>query len=221
MRFKKKQRDPWHGSRTQFQGRQCRVGAEILLVVDGSCINNGRHADKTRVPSAGCAFVFNTRDLDTGDTPHSFFFDDAAEPGVVAFPLEKRGPSGDLLEHTSNRAKLRAVIAALQFRPWAGEGWKRVVILTDLKYVVLGATQWLPRWVKRRWRKPYRKGQRPPRDRCYVNRDLWEELQYTIEQLRGQGCEVSFWLDPRGRAVEHDCTGEAGGGKGSEGNVWR
>jgi ribonuclease HI len=143
---------------------------EILVVVDGSCINNGRHASKLRDPVGACSFVFR-----------------GAPSGSVAFRLEREGPDGSPAEHTSNRAKLRAVIAALQFRAWGGEGWRRVVILTDLEYIVWGATRWLPLWVARRWRKPGGRGK-------VMNRDLWEELQYRIEGLRRLGCVVSFWL---------------------------
>ncbi|KAK4233052.1 ribonuclease H [Achaetomium macrosporum] len=143
---------------------------EILVVVDGSCINNGRHANKLQEPIGGCAFVFK-----------------GSPSGSVAFRLEREGPDGSPAEHTSNRAKLRAVIAALQFRAWGGEGWRRVVILTDLEYIVWGATRWLPLWVARRWRRPRGRG-------MVMNRDLWEELQYRIEELRALGCEVSFWL---------------------------
>lgn len=112
--------------------------------------------------------------------------------GTVAFPLETKGPKGQRFEATSNRAKLRAVIAALQFRAWDEEGWRRVVILTDLEYVVSGATVFLPRWVARRWRKPGARGN--GKDAFYSNRDLWEELQKRVEELRVKGCEVSFWL---------------------------
>lgn len=54
------------------------------------------------------------------------------------------------MDPTNNRAKMRAVIAALEFRAWADEGWRSIVIATDLEYVVRGATEWLPRWVQRR-----------------------------------------------------------------------
>jgi len=109
--------------------------------------------------------------------------------GSIAFRLEREGPHGETLEHTSNRAKLRAVIAALQFRPWDAEGWRRVIVLTDLEYLVQGATVWLPRWIKRDWKKPRRAGKYE-----YQNRDLWEELQSRIDELRARDCEVSFWL---------------------------
>jgi len=42
--------------------------------------------------------------------------------------------------------------------------------------------------VKRSWREPGRGTGK------YANRDLWEELQGRIDELRARGCEVSFWL---------------------------
>lgn len=171
---------------------------EILLAVDGSCLNNGRHASKATPPLAACAFLFKavpSHHLDQPPTPVTFPFlgggDQEEAHGAVAFRLERRGPAGDVVEHTSNRAKLRAVVAALQFRPWDAEGWRRVVVLTDLEYVVWGATRWVGRWVGRGWVKQGGRG-------YYANRDLWEVLVERMEELRDRGCEVSFWLVKRG-----------------------
>lgn len=68
----------------------------MAIYTDGACSYNG-------LPNArgGYAFVFN-----------------ADEDGVVAEPLEPQGPTGHVYRPTSNRAELRAVIAALQFRGW-------------------------------------------------------------------------------------------------------
>ncbi|KAK5653793.1 hypothetical protein OQA88_7951 [Cercophora sp. LCS_1] len=171
---------------------------EILLVVDGSCLNNGRHANRHEPPRAGCSFTFKdgpTSDFETPAPPVTYPYLNRQEvTGSIAFRMEEEGPFGHCMEHTSNRAKLRAVIAALQFRPWDAEGWRRVVILTDLEYIVHGATTWLPHWVRRNWRA--RRGGR------YSNRDLWEELQNRIDELHERGCEVSFWLVRRGHEEE-------------------
>jgi hypothetical protein len=59
----------------------------------------------------------------------------------------------------------------------------------------------LPRWVAKRWRKPRGQG-------WYQNRDLWEELQHRVEELRGEGCEVSFWLVGHGKGEDGDGDGE-------------
>jgi len=98
----------------------------ILIYTDGACLNNGQPS-----ATAGCAFVFR---------PSSSA---ASINGTVSFRLETQGPSGAVYPQTSNRAELRAVIAALQFRCWYGEGWTQLVIATDSEYVVSGATEWV------------------------------------------------------------------------------
>ncbi|KAH6617747.1 hypothetical protein B0J18DRAFT_435468 [Chaetomium sp. MPI-SDFR-AT-0129] len=258
---------------------------EILLAVDGSCVNNGRHADKLTEPVGGCAFIFRGGDDGrattsssslTAATSSSSYVTARENPAAISSPLSSRpsrtsttlsnpamrrnhadnipdpiafryetspqsthknGP-----EPTSNRAKLRAVIAALEFRPWGqtqrqpiasssssrtqiqGENWHRVIILTDLEYVVFGATRWLPQWVARHWRKPRNNRGSGPGGRWYGNRDLWEALQRRVEELREGGCEVSFWLVGRGGGVglrggdddDEDGWDEERGGQGRE-----
>lgn len=209
-------RTPWPRYVNRFNSK------EIMLVVDGSCVNNGAgvgrnpSAEGGNAPKGGVSFIYNGGSLGGGvggkgtTMPYSTMDHlntggsrpgDQVIPipnitGKVAMPLEQKGPCGDVHRHTSNRAKLRAVIAALDFRPWYGEGWHSVVIVTDLEYVVLGATRWLPAWVLRGWRlAPRRDGRgrfRPGKK--LANRDLWEELQSRIEDLRAKGTEVSFWL---------------------------
>ncbi|KAK7756310.1 hypothetical protein SLS62_001536 [Diatrype stigma] len=165
---------------------------EILIVVDGSCLNNGR---KDAVAQGGCSFRYkggpDIGSNSSSDAPLAF-----PGSGTVGFRLESRGPGGQASDPTSNRAKLRAVIAALEFRAWHEEGWRRVVVATDLEYVVLGATQWLPQWVRRRWKKTAR------RAGAVANRDLWEELNGVVEALRARGTDVSFWLISSGSAAK-------------------
>ncbi|KAI1345837.1 hypothetical protein F5Y01DRAFT_308757 [Xylaria sp. FL0043] len=147
---------------------------EILLVIDGSCINNG---GVSQPPTGGCSFAYKG----TGKSGLAAFPFSArqAESGTVGFPLEQSGPGGEYHVASSNRAKLRAVIAGLEFREWQEEGWKRIVIATDLEYVVFGATRWLASWVKRRWK--------TRKARQVANRDLWEELHGVIHQLARLG----------------------------------
>lgn len=142
---------------------------QILIYTDGACPNNGKPS-----ATAGCAFVFRPA------TP------DSSHDGIVSFPLEKKGPSGVMYPPTSNRAELRAVIAALQFRHWRGEGWSELVIATDSEYVALGATAWV-----RGWR---RKGWMTNKNTPVKNRDLWELLLETIKSLQ---LRVLFWRIPR------------------------
>ncbi|KAI3330027.1 hypothetical protein F4824DRAFT_480390 [Ustulina deusta] len=163
---------------------------EILLVVDGSCINNG---GISQPPAGGCSFAYKG----TGKSGLAAFPFSAGqgEGGTVGFPLEQSGPGGEHHVASSNRAKLRAVIAGLEFREWQREGWKRIVIATDLEYVVFGATRWLALWAKRRWK--------TRKARQVANRDLWEELHGIIDRLAHLGTEVSFWLIPSRDMIKH------------------
>lgn len=215
-------------TRTQYPRYVNRFNSkEIMLVVDGSCVNNGAGAGRNlpgeggNAPRGGLSFMYNSSVGGGGPTMPYLTADNTKAGGAplgdtmipmpditgkIALPLEHKGPRGDAHRHTSNRAKLRAVIAALDFRPWHGEGWQTVVVVTDLEYVVLGATRWLPAWVRRRWRlAPRRDGRGRLRlGRKLANRDLWEELQARVEALRANGTEVAFWLVPPRSLVRED-----------------
>lgn len=144
---------------------------EMLIFIDGACPGNGQIG-----ATGGCAFVWNGIASPTLD-------------GSLAFRLEEQGPTGQLYEPTSNRAELRAAIAALEFRVWAGEGWKRLVIATDSEYVALGATSWVHGWKHKGWKTC---GGTPVK-----NRDLWESLLELVSKHAGMGLEVLFWRIPR------------------------
>ncbi|KAJ6520541.1 ribonuclease H-like domain-containing protein [Mycena sanguinolenta] len=141
----------------------------MCLFTDGACTNNG---STNIVPQARCGFAFNLE-----------------ENGAVSFPLEKEGPDGVVHTHTNNRAELRAVIGALEFRGWWGEGWERIVIVTDSEYVGKGATEWMRNWAGRGWLTASRKP--------VQNRDLWELLSAELGKYADGGCEISFWVVPR------------------------
>ncbi|KAJ5951109.1 uncharacterized protein N7479_009522 [Penicillium vulpinum] len=74
------------GNRTQF-----------LVYTDGACLSNGQPR-----PRAGCSFIFRPSSSEVR--------------GNISFPSELEGPSGQQYAQTSNRAGLRAVLAALRFR---------------------------------------------------------------------------------------------------------
>lgn len=102
--------------------------------------------------------------------------------------------------HPNNRAELRAVLAALTFSIWWGEGWQRVVLVTDSEYVANHATGWLRNWATR--------GCRTASGRPVANRDLWDELS-RIMGVRGS------WM----RDLVLDCalTVERRGGSSGQG----
>ncbi|KAF4505286.1 hypothetical protein G6O67_007251 [Ophiocordyceps sinensis] len=125
---------------------------QALIYVDGACLDNGRAN-----PKAGWAFVFKPETA--GTAPHR---------GNVSGRLEKKGPFGDEYGQTSNRAELRAVLGALRFRHWEGEGFTTLVIATDSEYVAEGATT-----------------------------DLWEALLGEFERWDSWGLKIEFWRIPR------------------------
>ncbi|OTA60425.1 ribonuclease H-like protein [Hypoxylon sp. EC38] len=139
------------------------------MYTHGACSNEGSTDHVTR---GGYAFVWNESAL-----------------GSHSAPLEKKGADGKVHPHTSNRAGLRAVIAALKFRVWWTEGWERIIITTDSEYVSKGATEGLRDWVGRNWHTP--DGEQ------VTNRDLWTALSDILGSYADSGCEISFWIVPR------------------------
>ncbi|KAK0657949.1 ribonuclease H-like domain-containing protein [Cercophora newfieldiana] len=141
-----------------------------LILTDGACLENGRIA-----PKAGWAFWHGL-----GPSGNNL---------IASSRLEAQGPFGSPSEQTSNRAELRAVIAALRFRHWPGEGFRTLVFATDSEYVVLGSTKWARNWVENGW--VTRKGV------AVKNKDLWEALLGEIEKFKDVGMTVEFWRIPR------------------------
>lgn len=144
----------------------------LLIMTDGACLNNGQPN-----PRAGWAFV------------HGPGRDARSAPMTAAGRLESTGPFGDAGVQSSNRAELRAVIAALRFRVWTGEGFASLTIATDSEYVVLGATSWARAWIARGWR--------TAAGADVKNRDLWEMLLGECEMWHEKGLAVRFWRIPR------------------------
>ncbi|RYP13210.1 hypothetical protein DL767_010848 [Monosporascus sp. MG133] len=143
---------------------------QALIYADGACLNNGQ-AD----PKAGWAFVFKP---------------ETNQPaGIVSARLENKGPFGDEYNQTSNRAELRAILGALRFRHWEGEGFKILVFATDSEYVAEGATTWARGWVRNGWKT--RTGME------VKNKDLWEMLLGEVERWDYWGLKIQFWRIPR------------------------
>lgn len=149
----------------------------LLLMTDGACLNNGQPN-----PKAGWAFY------------HGDNFD--GEPLVISGRLENQGPRGDKGDQTSNRAELRAVLAALSARYWRGEGFKTIVFATDSSYVVDGATQWARNWVQNGWKTKGASGSGGA-DVDVKNKDLWKTLLVECDKAHGVGLAIQFWKIPR------------------------
>lgn len=167
-------------------------------MTDGACLNNGQPN-----PRAGWAFY-------QGDTF-------TGQASVVSGRLEARGPWGDPAPQTNNRAELRAVLAALRFRGWSGEGFKTIVIATDSSYVVDGATGWVRGWVRNDWRTKGRKGSG---GQDVKNRDLWEMLLGECERYHGAGVGVQFWRVPREWNTLADAGAREGAARGDAPERW-
>lgn len=155
----------WHFIR-YIHRRNKRTG---LIFTDGACLGNGQED-----PRAGWAFVCGPPTV-----PEDF------SRNVINGRLEQRGPKGERGLQTSNRAELRAVIAALRFRAWNGEGFSTLVFATDSEYVVQGATKWAKTWFKNGWR--------IANGGPVKNKDLWLLLLGEIEKYESRGLQVQFW----------------------------
>lgn len=90
--------------------------------------------------------------------------------------------SGAVESTTNNRMELMAAIEGLKASIGA------VVIVSDSKYLVDGASKWLANWKKRGWRTTM-KGKGPVK-----NQDLWQELDALMD-----GRQV-YWRWVRGHS---------------------
>ncbi|GAA5859337.1 hypothetical protein JCM1840_004568 [Sporobolomyces johnsonii] len=101
-------------------------------------------------------------------------------PGSSAGMLE-----GPREKHTSQRAELRAFLAALYLRYWPGEGTSHLVIATDSEYVAKGCTESLPVWVGNGWKNT--------RGQPVANQDLWRRVVARMEDHFGDALRVGLW----------------------------
>ncbi|KAI1820263.1 ribonuclease H-like domain-containing protein [Xylaria intraflava] len=145
---------------------------KVLILTDGACLNNGQAN-----PKAGWALV---QGPGLAGRP---------QPATASGRLEKKGPWGDLSIQSSNRAELRAAIAALRFRDWIYEGFHTIVIATDSEYVTRGATEWAHKWMTNGWQTSGRVDVK--------NKDLWEMLLGEAERWHSEGLSIQFWRIPR------------------------
>ncbi|KAH6646102.1 ribonuclease H-like domain-containing protein [Truncatella angustata] len=143
---------------------------KVLIFTDGACLNNGQPN-----PKAGWAFV---------DGPGR-----GIGAGTRSGRLETKGPFGDDGIQSSNRAELRAVIAALRFRDWDVEGYYTIIIATDSAYVVQGCCKWVKTWIRHGWKTNARADVK--------NRDLWEMLLGEVERWHDKDVAIQFWKIPR------------------------
>ncbi|KAJ5772605.1 ribonuclease H-like protein [Penicillium odoratum] len=148
--------------------------AQFLIYTDGSCLDNVGPTSR-----AGCAIVYGEH----GE--HFTGCNGFAQSPSFEFRLGTRGQSGVLYPQTSNRAELRAVIAALRYREWTFEGFNSLVIATDSSYVVNGITSGISEWQENGWR--------TSAGHPVLNRDLWQFLLSELKNWGEDGLSVEFW----------------------------
>jgi ribonuclease HI len=130
----------------------------LLTYIHGACVNNGQED-----PQGGLACVFRP-----------------LAPCIqssVSGHLEQRGPLTNIHWLSNDRAELRAVIGALHFRHWRGEGFMRLVLATNSEFVVKGRTEWARSWCLRVWRTS---SGRAPKER-----DMWEAYFWEVGTVGG------------------------------------
>ncbi len=96
-------------------------------------------------------------------------------PGPGGFGVRIRYPDGRVQEFggreastTNNRMEMQAVIEGLGRVP----DEKKVLVVVDSQYVLLGVTQWMDAWKKRGW---LTRDKRP-----VMNQDLWKALDVLL-----------------------------------------
>ncbi|KZZ95149.1 Ribonuclease H-like protein [Ascosphaera apis ARSEF 7405] len=141
--------------------------SKCLIYTHSACAHNGRFN-----AHAACSFVFSPD----------------RNRGTVSFPLERRGPSGERHRITNNRASLRAVIGALQYKEWNKDSIETIVIGSSSSYVVWGATQWVRTWTQNGWK--------TSEGNDVLNQDLWMCLLKEFEHWSNIGVAVEFLLVP-------------------------
>ncbi|KAK0746074.1 hypothetical protein B0T18DRAFT_438143 [Schizothecium vesticola] len=162
--------------------------SSILLYTDGACLNNGRYN-----PRGGWAVVYGPANVMSGR-------------------LEEEGPFGDTYLATSNRAGLRAVVAALRLCDWQGDGFDDITIATDSTYIVDGTTSWTQAW--------FRNGWKTGAGQDVKNKDLWELIQAEVEIWAKRGLTVKFWRIPREWNTGAKCAAKAVANKTASASDW-
>ena len=137
---------------------------EMLIFVDGSAFNNGSPSSR-----AGYGIVFAPI---------------WSSESTFSGRLEQDGNP-----QTSNRAELRAALAALTLRSWGKEGFSSIVIACDSEYVVKGISKWIFKWRENGWK--------TASGHPVINQDLWNKLEAKLRDVEEQGMLVRFWQIPR------------------------
>jgi len=86
---------------------------------------------------------------------------------------------------TNNRMELQAAIAGLEFVAKQKANQSVVLIYTDSKYVLRGATEWLSGWEAKGWKTAGKTD--------VLNRDLWEALSVAMSHVQEESLRKIDW----------------------------
>lgn len=175
----------WPDTRDRMVSRSAPLD-DVLVYVDRSC-SDQHISDDTSVIKAFCVVVFKPAARDQSSTLTS-----TQKRGLV-FRLETRGPTNELHPQSSDRAVLRAAIAAIESLDWVKEGRTQLTIASDSAYLVEGITEHIGTWRERGWRDEAGKP--------VAHRDLWEKLLSQVNLQAHWGLQVRFWLIPKEQNV--------------------
>ena len=89
---------------------------------------------------------------------------------VLIYNSHRKEVFGHALETTNNRMEMQAVIEGLNQLKHPCH----VMLFTDSKYVMQGATEWLQGWKAKNWKKADKKP--------VNNKDLWEKLDLAMDR---------------------------------------
>jgi ribonuclease HI len=161
----------WPDTWTRMVSRNAPLD-DVLVYIGGDVVEG----------KAVCAVAFKPTRFESG-IPRS-----PLKRGLV-FRLESRGPTGEPLPQTSDRAALCAAIAAIECCDWVKEGRVQLTLATDSTYLVEGITEHIGTWRQRGWR--------DSAGEPLANTDLWEKLLSKVNLYANWGCQVRFWSIPR------------------------
>ncbi|KAI2467956.1 hypothetical protein F4781DRAFT_285173 [Annulohypoxylon bovei var. microspora] len=135
---------------------------------------------------AGSAYVYPRSENPRAGWAFWFRFDTAGHGySIASGRLEDKDSEGNPLLKTKDSADIRALIAILQRRRWAAEGFTTLVIATSSHFVVDTITIMLRPWCSYNWQPP--SGVVPP------NRDLWEIFLAEVDKCNQEGLDVKVW----------------------------
>ncbi|KAI1455612.1 hypothetical protein F4805DRAFT_459626 [Annulohypoxylon moriforme] len=141
---------------------------QFAIFAGASCVQ-----ELPQYRQAGWAFCFGNH---TETQKYMMMFDRLEDTPV--------GSSVILL--TQDRADVRVLIAILQSRRWAAEGFSSLVIATSSDYVARAISEQLRTWLSYDWR-------RLAKWEVSDNSDLWQIFLSEVDKCSSEGLNVKIW----------------------------